>query len=664
MFDNQNTLLEELRRQDRDPDWRREKPLPSSIFDRLLASAEFKLWDEVARIEVYAIYAKLRIDPCAALQYFCELAILSQERRSWAKIEALKICLAWHNIREILISVPDVDVFYLRCKIALRKAIRRFPSDRIFNRCLALILRESDGPVVALEQLETALLNNAPVSDIYSNFVNRELINPKSSTFLRLIAHTPVFFQEKLSHEWFTIRLNVACLFSALLRMCQVPEWTKGIDRELLVEFSDFSDVLDQIIGFVSTQPSEKRPQILYRFCEVELFWVSRCEAAEEARIKFIDYILENVDRDTSEEGRRILLLTLFSCVPRTVSFWSDPLWRTKVAEKLVLYSHTLSEPSKSKISARFLFVLGDYDQAEKNYKEFARQSPTSKGPSTFININCMADASGSTIIPSIDDWPPMHFRQLQNNHRGSSPTIVISANDRYFYLYGERYARRVSSLNKEGHLHLHLFGDPSSIEDLLPKISMHLANFTLSLSWELPIIPEPYFYATGRFLRLAAWRNLFEHGLVVTDIDSLWGQKTPGPLSDFISTTLSGADVGLNLRAQVVEEPIRGSFLLGNRYPSPDPWDSVRAAKLVLSKNNASKDFANFLSVLACSQLKAARGKPAVSNWFIDQNILSAAYTFARRFKPHIKFADLSFDPSGEGLHWLSATENGLSHS
>lgn len=638
-------LLEELRQQNRDPDWRRDKPFDLPKYERLFVNSGPDSLNKEDLTEAAAIYAKLRIKPVEALENFCALAVLSASKRSWAKIEVLKIVLSWHNVREILIGHPDIDSIYLRCKRALRNTLRHFPSDRIFNRCLALIMREHDGLLSALEQLERALLNNAPVADIYCHIVNKELLSAKNSTLLRLISHVSPFLREKLGHEWLCLNLNKACLFSTLMETEKVPEWVKLLDRRILLEQSGVECALKEIFDFLLDQSPKVRAQVLFRLSEIELFWVSSSANAEMLRLELINYIFDNLERDSSEENRRLMLLSLYSCAPRTVSFWSNPAWRNQISSKIFLLSRGLSEPARSKVGSRFLFALGNYDDAEVEFKIFAENSPESKGPSTFVNPNRVGERLLAPASRSRRVWPDIQFCEVQNNYLGDSPTIIISGNDRYLHLYGERYARKVSLINKEGHLHIHLFGDPSSISNLLPKVRKTLQNFRITLSWESVELCEPYYFATGRFLRLADWSKQFRNGIVMTDIDSLWGQKEAGPLTEFVSKKLSAADVGLNLRAEVIEDHIRDTFLRGNRYPSPDPWDAVRAAKLILSGSLLSQEFATMVSALASLELASARTKPAKTNWFIDQNILSAAYSYARRNNPSLKFADLSSD-------------------
>ena len=204
------------------------------------------------------------------------------------------------------------------------------------------------------------------------------------------------------------------------------------------------------------------------------------------------------------------------------------------------------------------------------------------------------------------------------------------------------------------GHVHMHLFGNSNSTRLLIKKLSIIVPRYRVTFSSEPIVLDHPYFFASGRFLRIQEWQENFRSPIIMTDIDSLWGQSGKGPPSLFFENIVGDADVGLDLRSRVVVQPLSNSPIPGNRYPSADPWHSVWAGKVFLSGSVSSSQFAKILSSLACHQLRRASEKIAEANWFIDQNLLAAAYGYAVRNQPTIKFADLSDNPSAQGEHWL----------
>jgi hypothetical protein len=127
----------------------------------------------------------------------------------------------------------------------------------------------------------------------------------------------------------------------------------------------------------------------------------------------------------------------------------------------------------------------------------------------------------------------------------------------------------------------------------------------------------------------------------------------------------MGAADVGISLSAQVRVGRKAGLGYAVHHYPLPLPWMAVTAWPLALVPSEGGRRFARLLARLADARLRAAAGAGRGA-WFIDQNVLCAAYAYAARAEPVIAFADLGLpmelgatmpdagQPRPRGRHWI----------
>jgi hypothetical protein len=645
-------FLEELRRNTRKIDWRRDQPASQiavwvHTYDEISAN-----WSKCHKVEAKALIAKAGMKLTDTIVALCELASLSEERVPWVRAELANILADWnHKITQFISDEERSSLSQQKIKESFELVLRKYPKDRIFNRGYAMILKDLHGAYLAIEHLEIALLKGAPVADILCSEVIRALRAERNPSVVRFACYISPWMRNEFGLDWPAFYLHRTIIFSAILR---VPAMLRVIDSSILEANCDIDFCVQNICGLVRNSNLDTAAKILRRLADVNSFWTSSLPGTEEARLKMIDTALEfsaHLDDTQDEEISRRVLTMLHMCVPQTLKFWCDAHWRKSVAKRILEVCYLAPSPYRHMIAARFFYSCENYDETLNEFKLYSVASPATRGASTYIDYRSINE-NGSEIS---DFWPKLSYKTLQTAPASTEPVIIVAANERYFSLYLRRYLENAAKIYHSGRIHFHVFGRSQQAEELISTGCSIIPQYEVTLSFEEESIVHPFFFATGRFLRLREWCNRFEGPIILTDIDNLWGQSRPWAPSDFLSQKLADADIGLDLRSRVISETAANSFLPGNRYPSADPWHAVWAGKFFLSGSPASKRFANIVSILADRELLRAAKRSADANWFIDQNILCAAYTYAVRQCPDISFVDLSDGPYGCGQHWIS---------
>ncbi len=647
-------LLQELREKDCAIDWRRHTSRTDfkDLLDRFVI--ESGNWPTEERLEAQVLLAKAQTKPIETIELLCDLASISKLKLPWVRSEVRRIFAVWHRMKEFGHLSGEDNLKIHRVRDSLASVLKFFPQDQVFNESMAIFLKEEVGLSAALDYLEEALIKGAPIAETLCLFINRALTRPQSASVIRFAANISPWVQKTLGINWPALSLKRAITFASLLNMQPKPDWLKLIDQQIIVEHSNFSEILRITLESIDNENSHNVGLIFRRLADVDVFWVSALSGAEDAREKLIEALFLAFDPRMAQRDRLNILLSLHLCLPRTLFFWTDHHRRHELSKRMIEFCEDLPAPYSSMIKARFAYSLEDYKAAKDAFARYAQESPKTKGPGSYVDLSSLTTLLLTAQSNDEDFWPKLTYENISEGQPSKEPVIIISANERYFNLYLESYLRRLSIINDSGHIHMHLFGTPNPTALLIKKLSYLIPSYRITFSSEQLILDHPYFFASGRFLRVREWLEKFRSSIIMTDIDSLWGQPGKGSPSIFFEKIVGDADVGLDLRSRVVVQPLSNSPIPGNRYPSADPWHSVWAGKVFLSGSPASILFADMLSRLASQELRRVAVSNAEANWFIDQNILCATYGYAVRNHPEIKFADLSDESTGQGAHWL----------
>jgi hypothetical protein len=659
------SILLALRAKDREVHWRRDQPAPwVNDFSELLAQHEAG-WDDEHRLEARILLAKAQIDAAATLENLCSLALIANERRAWCLSQISLFAQKWPQIEK---SIPQDNIidFRMRCKLALRKLQEKMPKNRVSILALATVLYTSDGSEAALKCLESALVTSTSIEDIYWEFLARSLEEKKiSESNIRRALTLPRFQGPSTPASWYQFRLRRALVFASLISLDPPTTMGKLVDMNLLQTPSNFKQVLEEVL-YQATQSDETYARALYAaVASVPMFWHSPLKDVENARLSFLNELLRVAEANSSNEMKSYITRLLGAIVHKTLRFWIDDEWRGHISRRLVELSEFLPHSEQNFFTGTFSFASENYDSAAMAFQ--AAPAPSSKSRSTknFIDFREVGKILESRNDEEIFSWPGLEYRDINQGSPQCDPVIITSANDRYFYRYAVEYAKKLRKISAVGHIHFHLFGDYcGSIEKIMAHIIQILPSYKITFSNERLSIDAPYYFATGRFLRLQEWAERFRAPIILTDIDSLWGQNPIQSPAEFVRDRLQNADVGLNLRRQVVLEPMLGWPFPGYRYPTLDPWHMVWAGKLFLRETESALEFARIVSRVSDMQLQKAKKTHPLENWCIDQMILCACYAYSIRHQPEIHFADLSGHPDGIGQHWLGRRKHTISEN
>lgn len=654
-------LLEELRDQNGPVDWRRSHPNSrAGEWGQRLSALEGKV-PKKYYLEAQALLAKFNVDLVGMVDALCALAKDSRWRADFVRKEIWSIFNKWeyiYNKWEYIdrhSNQEEKQSLLIRFEENLIDLLKLYPGDRIFIFAFSVVLRQRRGVSDALDFLEREATAGSRVADLYLIKLMEHLGKRGDPEILARALRVSQVIEDGAGEVWHPFIIYRAFILASLIHHHGMNIEILPFEPNLLRALSDFNAALTQTLKALDDLKPVTSARILLSISKVRAFWRSPVPGSEEARLQAINYVFKKIRASHDDKERELLFRALFSMLPQTIKFWTDKQWRLSVSKDVIEQCAEIREPYLSLIRSRFFFAQENYAATRICFADLAKFAPNKNGPSTYVDPWSVAEKLSAP--PSVGKFPECtsHFELIHDVDRGSEPVIISSANDRYFFRYGEYYVRRLSTFAPIGHVHFHLFADHDSIRDSVCRLSDLIPNFRFTWSCEPVTVNEPYFFATGRFLRVPKWLEQFNAPIVVTDIDSLWDRAQSDRPSDFINDRLGSADVALNLRSRVHIRTMVGMPVPGLYYPSVDPWTAVLAGVMVLGATEGARQFAEILSSLTHHELSLASKRSSRGNWGIDQNILCATYAYVVKNCPQIKLADIHATEVGWGQHWLA---------
>ncbi|WBQ15053.1 hypothetical protein [Sphingobium yanoikuyae] len=195
----------------------------------------------------------------------------------------------------------------------------------------------------------------------------------------------------------------------------------------------------------------------------------------------------------------------------------------------------------------------------------------------------------------------------------------VCCADEKYFAKHAKSYASSARAFGDSTRLHFHIAGGAADSAYQLAR--EHLSDVeNVSVSWEMPALSIPTYYASMRFLRIEDFLTHVADRVVLTDIDVEFRSSADA----FIErSAFDEADVGFRIydKVRIIRHATakRGRIY---RYPRILPWLIVNAACLVINSTDAGRDVAKRVAIDMRRHLGRALAKRE-SAWWIDQNSL-----------------------------------------
>ncbi len=647
-------FLEELRHEHRPVDWGRHIPGPQvALWSETLAQLRNDVTDEYF-FEAKALIAKANRQPYEMFEALCGLAAISKARIAFVRSEIWSVFNKWDFV-DWHSSPSEMPQILENMATQLTQLLSIYPKDRVLAFALSTVFRARFGPLKSLDYLEMLASQGVRVADLFLAELSKGLSKKADPEIIRRASKISDSIAERAGRAWYSFALHRSFIFAALYENGKIRRSLDEETRDCVLRYRNFEDVLAQTLLCMEKRKPLEVAKIFLTISKIRSFWRSPVNGSENSRIAVIDRVLERISSCDDPKERELLLRALFSMVPQTIRFWTNPVWRKEISIRIVRSCVGIAEPYFSLVRSRFLFSQEDYPAAKEAFANLAKCAPNKNGPATYVDPLSVADKI--FCVPAAELGPANGRRVeiLNDKPRAGEPVIIASANDKYLYRYGEAYVRRLSEKTRYGHVHLHLFADYDLVKNELYRLKDLIPDIRFSWSCEDVTINQPYYFATGRFLRLHEWLQLFDAPIIVTDIDSLWDPTLSRLPSDFIGVHLSDADVALNLRASVHLRGMTGFPVPGVYYPSADPWTAVLAGVMAFGATAGARKFSKILAKLASHELSIAAARSRGANWGIDQNILFAAYAYAFQNCPDIKFSDIWHSEMGIGQHWMA---------
>lgn len=647
-------FLEELRHEHRPVDWGRHIPGPQvALWSETLAQLRNDVTDEYF-FEAKALIAKANRQPYEMFEALCGLAAISKARIAFVRSEIWSVFNKWDFV-DWHSSPSEMPQILENMATQLTQLLSIYPKDRVLAFALSTVFRARFGPLKSLDYLEMLASQGVRVADLFLAELSKGLSKKADPEIIRRASKISDSIAERAGRAWYSFALHRSFIFAALCENEKIRNFLDEETKDCLLRYRDFENVLAETLLSIEKHKSLEVAHIFLSISKIRSFWRSPVNGSENSRIAVIDRVFERISSCDDPKERELLLRALFSMVPQTIQFWADPVWRKEISIRIVRSCVGIAEPYCSLVRSRFLFSREDYPAAKEAFANLAKCAPNKNGPATYVDPLSVADKIVRVPASVLRPTDSQRMEILNDKPRAGEPVIIASANDKYLYRYGEAYVRRLSAMTGHGHVHLHLFADYDLVKNELYRLKDLIPDIRFSWSCEEVTINQPYYFATGRFLRLHEWLQLFDAPIIVTDIDSLWDRNPSDLPSDFIGRHLSEADVALNLRSKVHTRHMAGIPVPGVYYPAVDPWTVVLAGVIAVGTTVAARKFAEILLKLASHELNNASTRPPDGNWGIDQNILVAAYAYSVQNCPEIRFSDISRSESGTGQHWMA---------
>lgn len=206
---------------------------------------------------------------------------------------------------------------------------------------------------------------------------------------------------------------------------------------------------------------------------------------------------------------------------------------------------------------------------------------------------------------------PRLELSSVWRGHVGSMPSpnpngILFAACDRrYFDRFALDYLAAIRANSGALSAHLHVYDGTDAQLETISDLAQHHPDARITVSRDENAAPElysPFFFAAGRFVRMAELLESTRSPIVCTDIDVL----VRGNLQPFVAG-LEGSDIGLYLRTH-----------------NSAPWRKVLASTVVALPTEQGRRFlAHVARAVDASLLRRPRHH-------VDQLVLYYLYRFS----------------------------------
>jgi hypothetical protein len=246
------------------------------------------------------------------------------------------------------------------------------------------------------------------------------------------------------------------------------------------------------------------------------------------------------------------------------------------------------------------------YEMFDRMRRSFGPHNPPFFHQIGACSVRPLADilAHATTAAPALPPWQTRLARQ--------APHVVVACLDPvYLVRFGPVL---VASLHgrTEVVLHLHVATDAP---EAVPVSAYPGCNFSFEPA---PRCTQPSaWYAGMRLMRMVDFCALYRRPLLFIDADMRFDGDPDG-----LFARHAAVDVGINWN---------------HAYPSHLPWRTINAQQIYISGSPASLVFAHY----AANLFAGLFDPQALSNWWIDQAILTHALHIARIRRDDIRFAN-----------------------
>lgn len=606
------------------------------------------------RVEASALLSRLALDPLPTLLGLIEAYNATSGRNGTVSKLLLELASQWNEALGALRARGCTDAELLRIKRAGDAAIRliaaRYPEHDAAQGACAAFVRRSQGSAAFLQYVEELPCPPRKMRHEYFSALVDILSRTPSPEALRRAFSQTLPAAEPLSPEMLRFRFHRAVALRMLIWNCEFrSSFADAQLRDTLrsLPYPDPAGELDLVRRLLPDRTQSEQVDLILDLCACPALW--RCPCLEAPRLALLEMAMSVAAQLHAQELLHRLLRALLEYAPQTVAFWSGSGWPQRV-HALVMAAKTILPPGVHSVFVGLsAFALPDLDVVHEAYQRANAAGVTSSPQQTYLDPRSVA----STAAPRSRTGETFRFLGVNAAERPQKPGLVVatSADEDYFRLHAAEWARTLHESGSTAAAHFHIIGRPEAVEAEIATVSALLPGRRITFSAEIPPVRRAFYYATARFLHGWRWLRHFQSTIIITDIDAPWTVR-PETLDETVAT----ADVGLRIFDRVRHYVQTNTNEAIFRYPRLKLWQCTSASCYLLRPSSGGQRFAELLASLASGHLSRFLDN-AGSNWFIDQNILSALYVHVVRNEREIRVENL--DALGLGLSGYSILDD-----
>jgi hypothetical protein len=482
-------LLDRLRQERINIDWRRERPHPNlaalrAEFEREVEEGQL---DHCERVEAGALLSRLALEPLATLQGLIDVLDTSPSRSGAALRLLQELSFQWGAAMAALgVSVDGEkarQVAHHSATVWMRRLAKRYPQDRRVQHAVAVFLRRGHSRSALFQHVERQAEPCPEVVAEYFDAVIDALSRNPDPNMLKRAFLEPLPFKAPFSFDLVCFRFHRAVVAHVLIWNCdfRASFGNAALRAGLLaIPKPDPASELEAVRRLLSLQPWDSQAECVIRLCKCPAIW--SCPDLEAVRLDLLELATSMVPHVQDMDVVKRLLRCLIEYAPQTLDFWDNPARPRQLHELVVARKNQLSPAVHGSFVALTAFALPDLDMVACGSEASAAGSISSPSQLTYLDPRKVARRT-APILLNADRFS---LEAADMSSRPDGFVVATSADENYFRIHAMTWAESLQRSGSGADVHFHIIGAPDAISSEMAAVRKALARRRVTLTHPL----------------------------------------------------------------------------------------------------------------------------------------------------------------------------------